>query len=101
MYEFRISSSNGSSIFVHEVYVGYGELDETITGLDQFKEQIYGGIFDIEFGAFGPEYASGAFQARLHFQERGNIFVTIKAQSKFEDFGKKNVASEATIYFVT
>jgi len=101
MYEFRISSCDGASIFVHKVYVGYGTFDETISGLDTFKDQIYGGIYDIEFGSFGPEYASGALHARLHFQERGKIFVSVRAQSEYEDFGKKNVASEAALYFTT
>jgi hypothetical protein len=100
MYEFRISSSDGASLFVHEVYVGYGTFDETIAALDIFKDQVYGGIYDIEFGSFGPEYGSGAFHARFQFQEKGKIYITIKAQSEYEDFGKKNIASEATLYFV-
>ena len=73
MYEFKISSSDGTSLFVHKVYVGYATVDETIAALDAFKNQVYGGIYDIEFGAFGPEYASGAFHARLHFQQKGNL----------------------------
>jgi len=101
MYEFKISSSDGSSIFVNEVYVGYETYDELISDLERFKEQIYGGIYDIEFGSFGPEYASGAFHARLQFQDRGKIHVSVSAQSDFEDFGKKNVASEVKLYFIT
>lgn len=50
---------------------------------------------------FGPEYANGAFVARLHFQDRGKIHVSINAQSEFEDFGIKRVASEAQLYFIT
>ena len=101
MYEFQISSSDGISTFVNEVYVGYDTYDELITDIESFKDQIYGGIYDIEFGSFGSEYASGAFNARLHFQDRGKIHVSISAQSEFEDFGKKNIASEVKLYFVT
>ena len=101
MYEFQITSSDGLSIFINEVYVGYGEYDELISDLEIFKDQIHGGIYDIEFSSFGPEYASGAFNARLHFQDRGKIHVSISAQSEFEDFGKKNVASEVKLYFIT
>ncbi|WP_406667801.1 hypothetical protein [Gallaecimonas sp. GXIMD1310] len=101
MYEFKISSCDGASVFVNKVYVGYGTFDETISALDTFKHQVYGGIYDIEFGSFGPEYASGAFQARFHFQEKGRVHITVKAQSEYEDFGKKNVASEATLYLST
>lgn len=101
MYEFRISSGDGASIFSHKVYVGYGTFDKTIASLDVFRKQIYGGIYDIEFGSFGPEYASGAFHTRLQFQERGKIYITIKAQSEYKDFGKKNIASEAVLFLTT
>ena len=35
---------------------------------------------------------------RLHFQKPGKLYITIEAQSGFEEFGIKNVASEATLY---
>lgn len=98
MYEFRISSCDGTSLFVNEIYVGYRTFDETISALDDFKDQVYGGLYDIELGSFGPEYASGALHARLHFQEK--IYITIRAQSEYADFDKKNIASEVTLYIV-
>ena len=101
MYEFEVISSDGASTFVNEIYVGYGTYDKLIEGLDRFKDQIYGGIYDIELGSFGPEYGGGAFIARLHFQDRGIIYVSIQAQSEFVDFGKKNIASEAKLFFKT
>ena len=101
MYEFRIFPSDGTSLFVNQVYVEYETYDELISDLDRFKSQVYGGIYDLNFGCFGSEYASGAFSARLHFQDRGRINVSLHAQSEFEDFGLKNVASEAKLYFVT
>ena len=52
-------------------------------------------------GGFGPEYANGAFDARLHFQNRGKILVTIKSQSDYKEFGIKNVASEATLSLIS
>jgi hypothetical protein len=45
-----------------------------------FKLHIYGGLFDLEFGEFGPEYANGAFHARFHFQGRAKIYITVKKQ---------------------
>jgi hypothetical protein len=101
MFELEVTSSDGTSNFVSKVYVDYQAYDQLIAGIDQFKNHIYGGIYDIELGSFGPEYASGAFFARLHFQERGKIYVSIHAQSEYFDFGKKNIASEAMLYFVT
>ncbi|CAN7153357.1 hypothetical protein [Polaromonas sp. LjRoot131] len=101
MVELRIKVSNGDSIFTNDVYVGHQQLMDLVKDMDRFKTHVHGGIHDVMFGAFGPEYASGAFHARLHFQERGILFVTVKSQSDFADFGKKNVASEATLYLRT
>ena len=101
MYKFQISSSDGASLLVNEIYVGYEHFDELLSDLDRFKSNVYGGIYDLNLGCFGSEYASGAFSARLHFLDRGKIHVSIHTQSEFKDFGKKNVASEAKLYFVT
>ncbi|ESK54087.1 MAG: hypothetical protein I8H98_04875 [Moraxellaceae bacterium] len=101
MYEFQITSSDGISTFINKVYVGYDNYNKMVSEIYQFKNHIYGGIYDIQFGEFGPEYASGAFVARLHFQELGKIYVSIHAQSEFIDFGKKNIASEVKLFFTT
>ncbi|MES2415058.1 MAG: hypothetical protein V4614_14725 [Pseudomonadota bacterium] len=101
MVELRIQVSDGQSIFVNEVYVGHQKLTDLVVDLNRFRTHVHGGIYDMAFGSFGPEYAHGAFHARLHFQDRGILFVTVKSQTDFRDFGKKNVASEATLYLRT
>jgi len=101
MIELKIQVSDGRSIFANEVYVGHQDIKNVIADLEQFKNHVYGGIYDIVFGSFGPEYAHGAFHARLHFQDRGILYMTVRSQSSFQDFGKKNVASEATLYLRT
>lgn len=101
MVELRIQVSDGQSTFVNEVYVGHQQLTDLVADLNRFKTHVHGGIYDMAFGSFGPEYAHGAFHARLHFQDRGILFVTVKSQTDFQDFGKKNVASEATMYLRT
>lgn len=101
MVELRVRVSNEQSVFVNEVYVGHQQLTDLVADLNRFKTHVHGGIYDISFGSFGPEYAHGSFHARLHFQERGILFVTVKSQSDFQDFGKKNVACEATLYLRT
>lgn len=101
MVELKIITDDGNSKFENKVYVGYQQLKDTSQNLNTFKKQVYGGLLNIEFGAFGPEYANGAFYARLHFQERGKIFISIKMQSDFFDFGKKNIASEASLYLIS
>ena len=101
MVELIVSSSDGTALFVNNVYAAHQSVDDLIIGLDTFKNQVYGGIYDIRFGEFGPEYANGAFEARLHFQDKGKIYITINAQSAFDSFGEKNVASEVTLYLVS
>ena len=101
MVELRIEVSDGRSSFSNDVYVGHAQLRSVVAELDTFKAHIYGGLYDLRFGEFGPEYASGAFHARLHFQERGLLHVTVKSQSEFNDFGQKNVASDATLFLKT
>jgi hypothetical protein len=99
--ELKIDSSDGNSLFSNKVYVGHQEMDDLIAGLSNFRNHVHGGIYNIQFGEFGPEYANGAFHARLHFQKPGKIYVTLNAQLEFEEFGIKNVASEATLYLVS
>jgi hypothetical protein len=99
--EFEIKSSDGKSLFSNKAYVGHRDLNDLIEGLSTFKHHVYGGLCDIAFGSFGPEYAGGAFHARLHFQPLGKILVTVKGQSDFREFGKKTVASEATLFIWT
>ncbi|HYJ87697.1 MAG TPA: hypothetical protein VEW46_16660 [Pyrinomonadaceae bacterium] len=99
--EIQIHSSDGASVFCSHVYAGHQSLTNLITELSVFKDHVYGGIYDIQLGSFGPEYASGAFHARLHFQTLSKIHITVKAQSEFKEFGMKHVASEATLYFVS
>lgn len=101
MVEFRISIDDGESRFCNKVYVGHAYLRETVAGLDRFKDQVYGGIYELRFGEFGPEYASGALHARLHFQDRGRVYITASAQTEFFNFGRKNVASASTLHFFT
>jgi hypothetical protein len=99
--ELRIDVSDGTSLFSNQVYASYSDFANTVSQLDQFKHHVHGGLMDVRFGEFGPEYANGAFHARFHFPKPGRLYITCKQQSDFEDFGRKNVASEATLYLKT
>jgi hypothetical protein len=101
MVELKIDVSDGNSFFSNRVYVVYLVLADVVAKLDVFKSQIYGGLLDIRFGEFGPEYASGALHARLHFSKPGRLYITCKQQSSFKDFSVTKVASEATLYLKT
>ena len=96
--ELEIETSDGKSQFTNTAYVGWNALKEIVNDLKVFRHQIHGGILDIRFGAFGPEYANGALIARFHFQSPGTLRVSVSAQSKFEEFGKKTVASDANLF---
>ena len=101
MVELRIEISDGISAFTNRIYVAHQLLREVVQGLRTFKKQIYGGIFNLRFGEFGAEYASGALDARFQFRKQGKILVSISAQSEFERFAEKEIASEAKLYLVT
>jgi hypothetical protein len=98
MVEFQIEVADDMSRFANRVYVGFRDLADTIVNLDAFKTQIYGGLLDVRFGEFGCEYANGAFHARFHFAKPGRLFITCRQESDFTEFGKKTVASCATMY---
>jgi hypothetical protein len=101
MIELKIDVSDGISSFSNMVYVGYSAFSDVVAKLDVFKEHIHGGLLDIRFGEFGPEYASGAFHARLHFSRPGRLYIISKQQSEFGEFSVTKVASEATLYLKT
>ena len=101
MIELKIDVSDGISSFSNRVYVGYSTLTDVVAELEVFKDHVHGGLLDIRFGEFGPEYASGAFHARLHFPKPGRLYITSKQQSEFGEFSVTKVASEATLYLKT
>jgi hypothetical protein len=101
MIELKIAVSDGTSLFSNKVYVSYQAMDNMVSNLNAFREQIHGGLLDIRLGEFGPEYARGAFHARLHFPRPGKLYITCKMESEFEEFSIKKVASEATLYLKT
>jgi hypothetical protein len=63
--ELKITVNDGNSSFSNKVYVAHQQIDEVLISMNIFKSHIYGGLFDLEFGEFGPEYANGAFHARF------------------------------------
>ena len=96
--ELRILVADGVSCFSNKVYVGHAALEDAVSSLHVFTGHVHGGLFDLRFGEFGPEYANGAFHARCHFLVPGRIFVSCEQESEFVEFGKKEVASRAAMY---
>jgi hypothetical protein len=96
--ELRILVADGTSCFATKAYVGHAALEDAVSALNTFKDHVHGGLCDLRFGAFGPEYASGAFHARFHFAGPGRLFVSCDQESEFVHFAQKEVASRATMY---
>ena len=101
MVELMINVSDGTSCFCNSVYVGHLGLQDVVKSLDSFKQKIHGGIYDMKFGEFGPEFANGGFVARLNFQPSGKLDISVSMQSEYKDFTKCKVASEARLYLRT
>lgn len=101
MVELRAKVSDGDSEFVCQAYVGHGDLADASRALNDFRHHVHGGVHDLCFGEFGPEFAGGAFHARLHFAEPGRLFVSVHQQSDFAPFSLGNRASEARLYFTS
>ncbi|MFB9241842.1 hypothetical protein IV454_19385 [Massilia antarctica] len=98
MSQLTISICDGASRFCHEVYVGPQRLRDAVRGLDGFKDDVYGGTYDLRFGVFGPAYAAGAFHAHFQFDQHADLLITVHAQSRFVEFPVNEVASEITLY---
>jgi hypothetical protein len=101
--ELEIHVSDDTSMFVNKIYTESGKLSEINKGLQYFKNDVHGGIFDIQLGAFGPEYASGAFDSRLQYDRegRGKLYIATYQQNEYESFPSNKVASEAKFYLKT
>ena len=99
--ELCIEVSDGRSVFTNQVYIAADAVQNLIQELSIFRNQIYGGLYDIRLGHFGHEYANGGFLCRLHFYGVGQLLLSTHQQSEFEDFSKIKVASEAKMYIKT
>ena len=99
--EFKVTVADGSSEFSTDVYVSCDYLAKLIGDLCVFRDQIYGGLYDIEMGSFGPEYANGAFHARLHFYVAGKIGISTSQQTEFFEFANREVSAESKMYLRT
>lgn len=96
--ELRITILDSNSTFSNKAYVAHSQFVNIVGELDVFRNHIHDGIYDLEFGKFGPEYANGALSARLHFKQPGRVFISCRSQSEFRQFGVSQVANETVLY---
>lgn len=97
MDELRVAVEGSDTGFAVNAYVGRNDFNDALTDLQLFAKTIHGGLCEVRFGEFGPEYASGAIHLRFHWVE-GRIYLTCRLQSDFHPFGRKEVADEALVH---
>ena len=100
MDELRVAVEGPDTGFAVTAYVGRTDFDNALKELRSFAKAIHGGLCDVRFGDFGTEYANGAVHFRFHWVE-GQIFLTCRLQTRFDKFGRKELADEALIHVRT
>lgn len=103
MHELAVDICDGRSTFSTDMYLGKAATEEIYEGLKAFAPKVYGGLYDLKIGEFGPEYASGALHLRFGFTASGNgkLFITARIESEWVDWPRTKVASSATLYLRT
>ncbi|MGH9718971.1 MAG: hypothetical protein ACRD8O_02070 [Bryobacteraceae bacterium] len=99
--QLRIEVSDGASTFVSSAYVSPDWFGETADALERFGKQVYGGLYDMEAGTPGPEFAGGSFLARFHWYKPTGLFISARHESDFFDFKGHQVANEAKLFLRT
>jgi hypothetical protein len=93
--------SDGVSVFTNEAYVPLDWGAGAAAALRTFGRQIHGGLYTLEAGSGGPEYASGAFRARFHFFKPNELVIATSQQGDFFTFKRSEVAPEAKMFLRT
>jgi hypothetical protein len=92
---------DGVSAFTNEAYAPLDWGATAAAALRTFSKQIHGGLFDLEAGTEGPEYASGWFRARLHYYTPNQLLVSAIQQGDFLSFKGSRTAPTATMFLKT
>ena len=100
MDEVRVAIEGPDAGFAINAYLGRTDQRDVLESLCRFAKQIYGGLCEVRFGEFGPEYANGAVHLRFHWID-GQIYITCRLQAHFDTFGRKEAADEALIHVGT
>ena len=100
MWELRLQVHDGQNSFTTDIYIGHQDKEAWILQLKRFSTQVHGGLLNLQFGMFGPEYGGGAMQLRFHFLAHKKIHLSVHGQSVFFEFGKNNVARESKLYLL-
>ena len=92
---------DGTSRVIVEAYADLDWGTASARSLKAFSYQIHGGIFDLEAGKDGPEYAGGAFRARFHWFQPRALLISTMQQGNFFEFKGARVSKEAKMFLRT
>jgi hypothetical protein len=92
---------DGLSVFTTEAYAPLDWGAAAAAGLQTFGRQIHGGLFDLEAGEGGLEYASGSFRARFHYYKPNRLLIATIQQGDFFSFKGSRAAPTATMFLRT
>jgi hypothetical protein len=92
---------DGVSAFTNEAYVTLDWGAVAANALRTFARQVHGGLFNLEAGEGGPEYASGAFTARFHYHKPTLLLISTQQQGDFFSFKGSEVAPTAKMFLRT
>ena len=101
VFRYAFEVCDGTSLFVNEAYAPIGWGGNSAHALRTFSRHVHGGIFDLEAGNEGPEYASGAFRARFHFYKPTDLLISTTQQGDYFPFKTREVATEARMFLRT
>ncbi len=92
---------DGSSHFVNDAFASLDWGSSAAAALRTFGSHVHGGLFNLEAGSGGPEYASGAFRARFHFFKPTDLLISTAQQGDYIPFKTYEVATEAKMFLRT
>ena len=92
---------DGLSVFTTEAYASLDWGASAAAALQTFGRQIHGGLFNLEAGEGGPEYASGSFRARFHYYTPNQLLIHTIQEGDFFRFKASQVAPTATMFLRT
>lgn len=92
---------DGVSVFANEAYASLDWGATAAAALRTFGQQIHGGLFNLEAGEEGPEYASGSLRARFHYYKPNQLLISTIQQGDFFSFKGSQVAPTATMFLRT
>ena len=92
---------DGASTFANEAYVPLDWGAATASALRAFGQQIYGGLFDLQAGEEGFEYAGGYIRARFHWYKTDQLLISTWQQGAHFPFKGSRAAADARLFLKT